>query len=171
MAAKIAEALGINGDLTGKTIGVLGLTFKANTDDMREAPSLVIVPALQAMGATIKAFDPQGNEAKALLPGVTFTNGIIDTVQDADAVVILTEWDQFRAMDLAKVKAALKTPIMIDLRNLYESKDMRAQGFRYVNIGEREPEVSPPADRHAMWARAMHVTLTDASSSSSHAIR
>jgi len=145
MADKIAEALG--GDLAGKTIGVLGLTFKANTDDMREAPSLVIVPALQAMGAAIQAYDPQGQEAEHLLPDVVFKSGIIPAVTGADAVVILTEWDQFRAMDLGAVKAALKSPVMIDLRNLYDSREMRALGFRYVNIGEREPEPKAPSIR------------------------
>ena len=98
----MAAALG--GDLTGKTIAVLGLTFKPNTDDMREAPSLEIVPALRAMGATLQVYDPEGHEARQLLRDVDFKAGPYEAVSGADAVVILTEWDQFRALDLDRVK-------------------------------------------------------------------
>jgi UDPglucose 6-dehydrogenase len=134
MARKVAQAMG--GDLEGKTVAILGLTFKPNTDDMREAPSLDVVPALQAMGARIRAFDPEGmEEAAKLLPDVEFRDGPYDAVKDADALVILTEWDQFRALDLARVKTLLKSPVVVDLRNIYRPDDMRARGFSYVSVG------------------------------------
>lgn len=134
MADRVSRALG--GDLKGKRIAVLGLTFKPNTDDMRAAPSLDIVPALQAMGAHVAAFDPEGmHEAEALLPGVTFATGPYEAVEGADAVVILTEWDQFRALDLNRVKLLVKSPVLVDLRNVYRPEDMRARGFTYTSIG------------------------------------
>ena len=134
MAGKVAAALG--GDLSGKTVALLGLTFKPNTDDMRDAPSLDVAPALIAMGATVQAFDPEGMaEAAHLLPGVTFRDGPYEAVEGADAVVILTEWDQFRALDLDRIKALLRQPVMVDLRNVYRPDDMRARGFRYTSIG------------------------------------
>ena len=134
MAQKIIDAL--DGNVKGKTIAVLGLTFKPNTDDMRDAPALDIVPTLQAEGAKVRAFDPEGmNEAKHMLKDVAFATGPYDCVQNADAVVIITEWDQFRALDLDRMKDALKTPTVIDLRNIYRPEEMRAKGFRYVSIG------------------------------------
>ena len=114
---------------------MLGLTFKPNTDDMREAPSLDIVPALQAMGAKVQAFDPAGHEARQLLTGVDFKAGPYDAVEGADAAVILTEWDQFRALDLDRVKLLMRAPVMVDLRNIYQPADMRARGFTYVSVG------------------------------------
>ncbi len=134
MAQKIIDALG--GDVKGKTIAVLGLTFKPNTDDMRDAPALDIVPALQDEGAKVRAFDPEGmNEAKHMLKDVAFATGPYDCVQNADAVVIITEWDQFRALDLDRIKDALKTPTVIDLRNIYRPEEMRTKGFKYVSVG------------------------------------
>jgi UDPglucose 6-dehydrogenase len=134
MAQKIIEAVG--GSVAGKTIAVLGLTFKPNTDDMRDAPALDIVPTLQAEGAKVRAFDPEGmNEAKHMLKDVQFASGPYDCVQNADAVVIITEWDQFRALDLDRIKDALKTPTLIDLRNIYSPADMKAKGFHYVSVG------------------------------------
>ncbi|MGD9968381.1 MAG: UDP-glucose/GDP-mannose dehydrogenase family protein [Hyphomonadaceae bacterium] len=134
MAQKIIEALG--GSVNGKTIAILGLTFKPNTDDMREAPALDIVPTLQAEGAKIRAFDPEGmNEARHMLKDVQFATGPYDCVQNADAVVIITEWDQFRALDLDRIKDALKAPTVIDLRNIYRPDEMRAKGFHYVSVG------------------------------------
>ncbi len=134
MAQKIIEAVG--GNVNGKTIAVLGLTFKPNTDDMRDAPALDIVPTLQAEGAKVRAFDPEGmNEAKHMLKDVAFATGPYDCVQNADAVVIITEWDQFRALDLDRIKDALKTPTVIDLRNIYRPDEMRAKGFKYVSVG------------------------------------
>lgn len=134
MARKVIAAMG--GDVQNKQIAVLGLAFKPNTDDMRDAPSLDIIPALQAAGANIKAFDPEGmDEAKKMLNGVEFAQNAYDCVQDADAVVIITEWDQFRALDLDRVKKALKAPVIVDLRNVYNPEEVRSEGFKYVSIG------------------------------------
>jgi UDPglucose 6-dehydrogenase len=134
MAQKIIETL--DGAVKGKTIAILGLTFKPNTDDMRDAPALDIVRTLQAEGAKVRAFDPEGmHEAKQLLKDVTFASGPYDCVQNADAVVFITEWDQFRALDLDRIKDALKAPIIIDLRNIYPPHEMRAKGFTYVSVG------------------------------------
>ena len=134
MAARVSSAL--DGELTGKTVALLGLTFKPNTDDMRDAPSLDVAPALIAMGAKVQAFDPEGMaEAAHLLPGVVFKDGPYDAVEGADVVVILTEWDQFRALDLNRIKRLLRQPVMVDLRNVYRPEDMRARGFRYTSIG------------------------------------
>jgi len=134
MAGKIIGALG--GSVSGKTVAVLGLTFKPNTDDMRDAPALDIIPALQQAGATVRAFDPEGmEEAAKLLPGVTFTKNPYEALEGADAVALITEWDQFRALDLGRVKQALKAPVVVDLRNIYKPAEMRAQGFTYVSIG------------------------------------
>ena len=134
MAGKVAASMG--GELEGKTVALLGLTFKPNTDDMRDAPSLDVAPALIAMGATVQAFDPEGmEEAARLLDGVAFRDGPYAAVEGADVVVILTEWDQFRALDLDRVKLLMRQPVMVDLRNVYRPEDMRARGFRYVSIG------------------------------------
>jgi UDPglucose 6-dehydrogenase len=119
----------------GKTIAVLGLTFKPNTDDVREAPSLVIVPGLQARGARIRAYDPEGTgEARKLL-NVEFCADAYEAIAGADGVVILTEWNEFRALDLPRVKGLLKEPLMVDLRNIYRPAQLAAAGFRYVSIG------------------------------------
>lgn len=133
MAGKVKDAMG--GDLKGKTIAVLGLTFKPNTDDMREAPALEIVPALQAMGAKIQAYDPEGHEARELLKGVDFKAGPYEAVENADVTVIVTEWDQFRALDLDRMKARMKHPVVVDLRNIYRPEEMIRKGFRYVSLG------------------------------------
>ncbi len=133
MAAKVAKALG--GELKGKTVGVLGLTFKPNTDDMREAPSLDIIPALQAGGATVQAFDPEGHEARQLLRDVDFKAGPYEAAEGADVLVILTEWDQFRALDLDRIKLLMRQPLVVDLRNIYRPDDMKRRGFRYVSVG------------------------------------
>jgi UDPglucose 6-dehydrogenase len=134
MADRIIRACG--GSLKGKTIAVLGLTFKPNTDDMRSAPSLVIVPALQAAGARVVAFDPKGaRSAQELLPGVVLAEGPYDCVAGADALVIVTEWEAFRALDLARVKASMRQPVVVDLRNIYRPEDMAALGFAYESVG------------------------------------
>jgi UDPglucose 6-dehydrogenase len=136
MAGKVIAAMG--GSVKGKTIGVLGLAFKPNTDDMRDAPSLDIVPALQAAGATIRAFDPEAmHEAKKLLPGIEACDGPYHAIEGADAMVILTEWDQFRALDLDRVRQLLRTPTVVDLRNIYQPADMTKRGFDYVSIGRQ----------------------------------
>jgi len=135
MAVKVAAALGSE-DLAGKTVGVLGVTFKPNTDDMRDAPSLDILPALQAMGASVQAFDPEGaREAAHMLPNVSFKTGPYEAAEGADVLLILTEWDQFRALDLTRLKSALKAPVIVDLRNVYKPVDMVGAGFTYVSIG------------------------------------
>jgi len=134
MGDKILRAMDSQ-DLKGKTIGVLGLTFKPNTDDMRDAPSLDIVAALQAAGAAVQAFDPEGHEARQLLPGVTFRDDPYAAAEGADALVIITEWDQFRALDLDRVKLLMKRPVMVDLRNIYKPDDLRARGFAYTSVG------------------------------------
>jgi len=133
MAGKVIAAMG--GSLEGKLIGVLGLTFKPNTDDMRDAPSLDIIPALIAAGARIQAYDPEGHEARQLLRDVAFRAGPYEAAEGADALVIITEWDQFRALDLGRVKALMKAPLVIDLRNIYPPDEMRARGFDYVSVG------------------------------------
>ncbi len=133
MAGRVADALGR--DLAGKTVAVLGLTFKPNTDDMRAAPSLDIVPGLIALGAKIQAFDPEGREARDLLGDIAFAAGPYEAVSGADAVVIITEWDQFRALDLDRVKTLMRAPVIIDLRNIYRPDEARARGFRYFSLG------------------------------------
>ena len=134
MAAKVVAACG--GSLTGKTVAVLGLTFKPNTDDMREAPSLAIVPALEAQGARVRAYDPHGmQEARKLMPRLETAADPYSCVQGADAMLILTEWDQFRALDLDRVKAGLRSPVIVDLRNIYKPADVIAKGFTYVSVG------------------------------------
>ena len=134
MAGRVSAAL--DGDLAGKTVALLGLTFKPNTDDMRDAPSLDVAPALIAMGARVQAFDPEGmTEAAHLLPEVELREGPYEAVEGADVVVILTEWDQFRALDLNRVKQLMRQPVMVDLRNVYRAEDLRARGFRYASIG------------------------------------
>jgi UDPglucose 6-dehydrogenase len=133
MAERVRKALG--GDVSGKTVGVLGLTFKPNTDDMRDAPSLDVIPALQAMGARVQAHDPQDHEARRMLQDVDFMAGPYEAVTGADAMLILTEWDQFRALDLDRVKALMRTPVIVDLRNVYRPGEARAKGFAYSSIG------------------------------------
>jgi UDPglucose 6-dehydrogenase len=133
MARKVMKAL--DGDLKGKTVGVLGLTFKPNTDDMRDAPSLAIVPALQDKGARVQAFDPEGHEARGLLKDVDFKDDPYAAATGADALVIITEWDQFRALDLDRIKLLMNRPVLIDLRNIYKPVDVRALGFDYTSVG------------------------------------
>jgi UDPglucose 6-dehydrogenase len=132
MADKIERAFG---GVKDRTVAVLGLTFKPNTDDMRDAPSLAIVPRLQAAGATIRAYDPEGaGEARRLLD-VTFCDNAYEALDGADGVVILTEWNEFRALDFARMKSRLKRPLMVDLRNIYRPAQMEAAGFTYVSVG------------------------------------
>ena len=134
MAGKIITAMG--GDVSGKTIAVLGLAFKPNTDDMRDAPSLDIIPMLQEAGATIRAYDPEAmEEASHMLKDVDYAVSAYDCIAGADALAIVTEWDQFRALDLERVKGALKTPVLVDLRNIYSPMEMKTLGFEYTSIG------------------------------------
>ncbi|MEQ1603862.1 MAG: UDP-glucose/GDP-mannose dehydrogenase family protein [Pyrinomonadaceae bacterium] len=124
------------GDLSGKKIGVLGLSFKPETDDMRESPATDIIKAMVARGATVRAFDPVAmTEAKHYLPDIEYAIDEYDAIRGADALVIITEWNQFRALDMEKVKSLLTSPKIADLRNVYEPKDMREMGFEYVGVG------------------------------------
>ena len=136
MAAKVIKACG--GSVKGKTVAVLGLTFKPNTDDMRDSPSLAIVPALQRAGARVRAFDPQGmKEAKHLLPGIDMCTDAYDALKGADAVVIVTEWNEFRQFDFARARTLMKAPVMVDLRNIYDPAELAAAGFDYWSVGRR----------------------------------
>lgn len=141
MARRVSAACA--GGLRGKTVAILGLTFKPNTDDMREAPSIALIVALQDMGAKIRAYDPVGMaQAEQVLADVTYCHGPYDCVEGADAVVIVTEWELLRALDLERAKNLMARPVMIDLRNVYHPEDMRKYGFTYVSIG-RTPIEQP----------------------------
>ena len=142
MARRVSAAFG--GALRGKTIAVLGLTFKPNTDDMREAPSIPLITALRDMGAMVRAYDPVGMEhAKALLPDVVYCDGPYSCADGSDGVVIVTEWEQFRALDFNLMKQRMACPLLVDLRNIYSSDEMERHGFLYVGIGRKVP-------RHAL---------------------
>jgi UDPglucose 6-dehydrogenase len=147
MAHRIKEICG--GDVSGKTLAVLGLTFKPNTDDMRDSPSLAILPALHDAGATIRVFDPEGmGEAKKLMPELDYCADAYATMAGADALILITEWNAFRALDLDRVRELLRTPVVIDLRNIYKPADMEAAGLAYHSIGR--PSITPeglPADK------------------------
>ena len=139
MAHKIVEACG--GTVDGKRIAVLGVAFKPNTDDVRDSASLTIIPALQESGAAIHAYDPEAmDEAKQLLPGVEWCANAYAAMEGADVLVILTEWNEFRALDLARVKQLLASPVIVDLRNIYEPDAMAAAGFHYVSVGRATSE-------------------------------
>jgi UDPglucose 6-dehydrogenase len=134
MARKVAAALG--GELRGKTIAVLGLTFKPNTDDMRESPSIPLITALQDMGAKVRAYDPTGMEhARPLLANVAFCKDAYDCAADASALVIVTEWEQFRALDFARLKKVMQRPVLVDLRNIYRPEEVMRHGFAYESVG------------------------------------
>ncbi|UPJ51648.1 UDP-glucose/GDP-mannose dehydrogenase family protein [Bradyrhizobium sp. 200] len=138
MARKVASVFG--GTLRGRTISVLGLTFKPNTDDMRESPSIPLITALQDLGAKIRAYDPEGMEqSKTELSEICYCDGPYSCAEGADALVIVTEWEQFRALDLDRLKRAMAHPIIIDLRNIYEPQDVIAHGFRYESVGRNTP--------------------------------
>ncbi|MBF9232010.1 UDP-glucose dehydrogenase family protein [Microvirga alba] len=134
MGRKVVAACG--GSVRGKTIAVLGLTFKPNTDDMRDAPSIDVITTLQDAGANIRAYDPEGMEAaKAVLTNVDYAKDAYDCARNADALVIVTEWDLFRALDLTRLKAALAEPVVVDLRNVYRPDEMQRRGFTYMSVG------------------------------------
>ena len=148
MARRVIVALG--GDAKGKTVGVLGVTFKPNTDDMREAPSLVIISELQKAGAKIQAYDPVGKrEGEKLLPGLKWCDDPYAAAASADVLVIITEWNEFRALDLQKIKAVLRAPVVVDLRNIYKPAEMAAEGFEYYSIGRGDAR---PHERRATAA-------------------
>ena len=135
MARKVASTFA--GALRGKTVAVLGLTFKPDTDDMREAPSIALIVALQDMGATVRVYDPMGMpQARKVLTDVTYCPGPYDCVEEADAAVIVTEWEQFRALDLERMRDLMACPVIVDLRNIYRAEDMKKQGFAYTCVGQ-----------------------------------
>jgi UDPglucose 6-dehydrogenase len=141
IARKVSAAFA--GSLRNKTIAVLGLTFKPMTDDMREAPSIPLVTALQDMGATVRAFDPAGmGHAKMVLPDVTYCEGPYSCADGADGLVIVTEWEQFRALDLDRIKQQMACPVLIDLRNIYSRDDVEKHGFFYMGVGKPAPRVT-----------------------------
>jgi UDPglucose 6-dehydrogenase len=134
MARKVSTAL--NGDVRGKQIALLGLTFKPNTDDMRDAPSIPLITALQDMGAKVRAYDPQGMEqAKHFVSGVAFCKDAYDCAEGASALVIVTEWEQFRALDFDRLKKVMTKPVLVDLRNVYRPEQAARYGFSYEGIG------------------------------------
>jgi UDPglucose 6-dehydrogenase len=134
MATRIERACG--GSVAGKTIGVLGVTFKPNTDDMRDAPSLVIVPMLQARGATVRAYDPEGRkQAEPLLPGIHWCDSALAAAEGADALVVVTEWNEFRALDLGAARTGMTGNVLVDLRNVFQPAAAEAAGFTYLGIG------------------------------------
>lgn len=135
MGRKVIKAMG--GEVRGKTVAILGLTFKPNTDDMRDAPSIAIIQTLQDAGATVKAFDPEGVEqAKLVIKDVEFSASPYAAAEGADALVIVTEWDAFRALDLPRMKALLNQPLLIDLRNIYPAAEAERAGFTFVGVGK-----------------------------------
>ena len=134
MARKVVQALG--GSVRGKTIAVLGLTFKPNTDDTRDSPAIPLITALHDLGAVVRGYDPAGMEqAKPVLPDVRYCQNAYSAAEGADAVVIATEWEQFRALDLARLNSVMTQPVIVDLRNIYRAEEMRRAAFRYVPIG------------------------------------
>jgi UDPglucose 6-dehydrogenase len=156
MARKVSSLF--SGSLRGKTVAVLGLTFKPNTDDMRDAPSIPLIVALQDMGATIRAYDPAGmSEAKQILDNVTYARDAYECVDNADIAVVVTEWEQFRALDFERVKVSRACPAIVDLRNIYRPEDMTRLGFAYVGVGRSStfqpaplPRYGEPASRPAL---------------------
>jgi UDPglucose 6-dehydrogenase len=142
MADRIAAACG--GDVAGKRLAVLGLTFKPNTDDMRDSPSLSILPVLHESGATVRVFDPEGmDEARKLMPDLDYCADAYETMEGADALVLVTEWNEFRSLDLDRVKSLLKRPVVIDLRNIYQPDEMASAGFSYYSVGRPGDEPRP----------------------------
>jgi UDPglucose 6-dehydrogenase len=140
MARKVANVFGGNGNLRGKSIAVLGVTFKPNTDDMRDAPSIPLITALQDMGAEIRVFDPVGMpQAKEMLDNVTFCEDAYECARGAHAIVIVTEWEQFRALDLGELASIMASSVIVDLRNIYSPHEVRRNGFHYCGVGRPKP--------------------------------
>ena len=142
MAERIIAASG--GSVAGKTVAVLGLTFKPNTDDMRASPSLEIIPALTRAGATVRVFDPEGmDEARRWLDGIVWCEGAYEAAHGADALAIVTEWNEFRALDLERLRSDMARPLVVDLRNVYDPREMAAAGIEYVSLGRPAAGVDP----------------------------
>jgi len=135
MVDKVAEALG---DANGKTVGLLGLAFKPETDDMRDSPTIPLIAGLQKRGAAIRAYDPQAmDNARTMFENVTFCRDAYDAAKDADVLVIATEWNEFRALNLARIKSLVRQPLIVDLRNVYDPQRMKTEGFRYFSVGRK----------------------------------
>ena len=140
MGRKVLDALGGKETARGKKVALLGLTFKPNTDDMRDSPAIAVAQTLTDAGVEVFAYDPEGMEAAApLMPQVTMCEDPYTTIEGADAIAIVTEWDAFRALDLDRVKEIARAPVLVDLRNIYRADDLRARGFDYVSVGRGEP--------------------------------
>jgi UDPglucose 6-dehydrogenase len=153
MGRKIVAACG--GDVRGKTVAMLGLTFKPNTDDLRDAPALAIIQTLKDAGAEVRAYDPEGMEhAKQVVDGIAYAADPYDCVRQADALAIVTEWDAFRALDLARVRNLMRTPVLVDLRNIYRADEAERHGFSYVSIGRG---AAAPAAGASKMAQSMRV--------------
>jgi UDPglucose 6-dehydrogenase len=136
MGRKVLEVLGGMEAARGKKVALLGLTFKPNTDDMRDSPAIAVAQALTDAGVKVAAYDPEGMElARPLMPQVEMCDSPYDAIRDADAVTIVTEWDAFRALDFGRIKDLAKAPVLVDLRNIYRPEDVRAAGFAYTSIG------------------------------------
>jgi len=136
MGRKVVDALGGFDEARGKKAALLGLTFKPNTDDMRDSPAIAVAQTLMDAGVAVAAYDPEGMEqARPLLPGVTMCGNPYEAIEGADVVVIVTEWDAFHALDLKRVKQLLNAPVMVDLRNIYKPDEMRSAGIEYVSVG------------------------------------
>ena len=140
MTQKVIKALG--GDVKGKTVAVLGLTFKPETDDMRDSPSITIIEELVGAGVTVRAFDPEGMEnAKDVLPPITYCEGAYDAATGADAIVVVTEWNEFRALDLKRIKSVARGAVLVDLRNVYRKEEVGRHGFTYTSIGRPAEDI------------------------------
>ena len=162
MARRVVEACG--GSVEGLTLAALGLTFKPNTDDMRDSPSLAFLPALSDAGATVRAFDPEGiAEAKKLMPELEYCTDPYEAMDGADALILVTEWNAFRALDLIRIKRLLRRPLVIDLRNIYKPEEMAAIGLAYDIIGRASSpagaEAAAPAAEAATPGTAAAPTL------------
>jgi UDPglucose 6-dehydrogenase len=150
---RIERAAG--GSVRDLTIGVLGVTFKPNTDDVRDAPSLTVIPILMSKGARVRVYDPQGWRHKdSVLPGVTWCDSALEAARQADVLVVLTEWNEFRAIELGEIKAAMRGDLLVDTRNIYRLADARAAGLRYLGVGQRNDLEPDAARRHEIPAQA-----------------
>jgi UDPglucose 6-dehydrogenase len=164
MARKVVAAL--DGSIRGKTIAVLGLTFKPNTDDTRDSPSIPLITALEDLGAKVRSYDPAGMEqAKPHLPDVTYCNSAYEAAEGADVVVIATEWEQLRALDLERLRCVMLRPVIVDLRNIYRAEEMQRANFRYLAVGrpeaERSAESAVSRHREAAGAKSIATELAD----------
>jgi UDPglucose 6-dehydrogenase len=155
MARKVVTAL--DGSIRGKTVAVLGLSFKPNTDDMRDSPSIPLITALHDLGAVVRGYDPAAMEAaKAQLPDVIYCGSAYEAAEGAEAVVIATEWEQFRALDLDRLRSVMAAPVIVDLRNIYRAEEMKRANFRYLAVGRptAERQVESPLPRRRKIAAA-----------------